>query len=289
MEQRGKDPPACVEFVVSDKVGVITLQRIKDERLIGFGDLEIRESSAVREIELSDDSLHAQAGQLRIHLQVYALVGLDTDDEFVPRNVLKDSRGHILELDSNLRLLLVERFSSLHNEGNAVPALVLDVGDEGAEGGAPRIGGHSVVLLVRRLGAVEGPSVLPDNDVLRFNSGHSAENAHLLVTDILCGEGDGPLHGKEGEDLEQVVLHDVSNNAELVKVSPAALGSEGLLESDLNVIDVMPVPRRVEEGVTESENQQVFHHLFSEVVVNSEELILLPVRLKVGLKLSRAR
>jgi hypothetical protein len=86
-----------------------------------------------------------------------------------------------------------------------------------------------------------------------------------------------------------MVLHDVSNNAELVEVSPAALSSEGLLESDLNVIDVVPVPCRVEEGVTESENQQVLHHLFSEVVVNSEELILLPVRLKVGLKLSRAR
>jgi hypothetical protein len=37
---------------------------------------------------------------------------LHTDDQLVARNVFEDSRGDILELDANLRLLLVESCKS---------------------------------------------------------------------------------------------------------------------------------------------------------------------------------
>ena len=55
---------------------------------------------------------------------------------------------------------------------------------------------------------------------------------HLFVTDVLGGERDRPLHGDEGEDLEEVVLHDVADDADRVKVAAAALGAKVLLERD---------------------------------------------------------
>lgn len=50
----------------------------------------------------------------------------------------------------------------------------------------------------------------------------------------------------------------------------------------------MAVPRSAEELVTESQNENVLHHLLSEVVVDTEDLLLLPVGLQGLLQLSRA-
>ena len=170
------------------------------------------------------------------------------------------------------------------DEGHAVPALVLDVGDERAEGGAPAALGDGRVLLVRGLGAVEGAAVLADDDVLGLDGGHGAEDADLLVADVLGGEGDGALHGDEGEDLQQVVLHDVADDAELVKVAAAALGAEGLLEDDLDVVDVVAVPGGAEERVAEPQDQQVLDHLLAQVVVDAVQLVLGPVGLEAALE-----
>lgn len=40
------------------------------------------------------------------------------------------------------------------------------------------------------------------------------------------------LHREKGQNLKQVVLHDVPNNAKLVKVSTATIRAERLFERD---------------------------------------------------------
>lgn len=56
----------------------------------------------------------------------------------------------------------------------------------------------------------------------------------------------------------------------------------------LNVIDVVAVPCSVEELVAESQNQNVLNHLLTEVVVDTEDLLLLPVGFQCFLKVARA-
>jgi hypothetical protein len=56
----------------------------------------------------------------------------------------------------------------------------------------------------------------------------------------------------------------------------------------LNVIDVVAVPRSVEELVAESQNQDVLNHLLTEVVVDAENLLLLPIGLQSLLEVARA-
>lgn len=267
---------------------MVALEAVEDERLVGLGNLQVGESSAVREVKLGDDGLHAEAGQLGVHLDIDTLIWLDAHDQLVARNVLEDARGDILELDSDLRLLLVKRLSCLHDEGHTIPPLVLDVGNKCAECGAARVLGHRVILLVCRLAAIQGLAVLANDDILGLDGGDGAENADLLVTNVLRGEGNGPLHGEQCQDLEKVVLHNVADYAELVEVSTTTLGTERLLESDLHIVDVMSVPGRTKERVPKAENQYVLHHLLAQVVVNAEDLVLLPVRLQGLLQLSRA-
>jgi len=101
---------------------------------------------------------------------------------------------------------------------------------------------------------------------------------------------------KSGQDVSTLhiicegghtVLHHVTDDAKFVKVSTSALGTEWLLECDLNVVDVVAVPGRAEELVAESQYENVLDHLLAQVVINTEDLLLLPVRTKGALKLSR--
>jgi hypothetical protein len=56
----------------------------------------------------------------------------------------------------------------------------------------------------------------------------------------------------------------------------------------LNIVDVVAVPVGAEELVAKSEDQDVLDHLLTEVVVDTEDLLLLPVGLQGVLKLSGA-
>ena len=68
------------------------------------------------------------------------------------------------------------------------------------------------------------------------------------------------------------VLHDITNDTELIEVSTSSLSSERFFESDLNVRDEVLVESGIEHNVGESEDEQVLDHLFSEVVIDTEDL-----------------
>lgn len=56
----------------------------------------------------------------------------------------------------------------------------------------------------------------------------------------------------------------------------------------LNIIDVMAIPGSVEELIPKAEDEDVLDHLLAEVVINAEDLVLLPVGLESLLEVSRA-
>ncbi len=72
-----------------------------------------------------------------------------------------------------------------------------------------------------------------------------------------------------------MVLEDVANRARLLVVSGAALDSQRLGDGDLNVVDELPVPDRLEDPVRKAEGEHVLHGLLPEVVVDTEDLSLL--------------
>ncbi len=71
-----------------------------------------------------------------------------------------------------------------------------------------------------------------------------------------------------------MVLDDVAQGASLFIKRPAAFNTEGFSDCDLNVVDVIAVPDRIEDAVGEAENEEVLHRLFAEVVIDAEDLIL---------------
>ena len=71
-----------------------------------------------------------------------------------------------------------------------------------------------------------------------------------------------------------MVLHDVAHRAGVLVVIGALLDAERLGDGDLHVVDVLPVPDRLEDTVREAQHEDVLHGLLAEVVVDAEHLVL---------------
>ena len=85
---------------------------------------------------------------------------------------------------------------------------------------------------------------------------------------------EGGSIGNERQHLQEMVLHDVAHRTDRVVESPAILDSEVLGHRDLDRLDVLAVPDRLEQGVREAEVHDVLHRLLSEKVVDAEEALL---------------
>ena len=72
-----------------------------------------------------------------------------------------------------------------------------------------------------------------------------------------------------------MVLEHVAQGAGLVVVVGPVLDAERLGDGDLNVVDVIAVPDRLEDRVGEAEDHDVLDGLFAQVVVDAVDLGLL--------------
>lgn len=93
---------------MTNKVRVVAAQGIKDKGFISFGDFCLQEASLVCEVHFRWDSAGVQARRLRIQLQIYGFIRLDTDDEFITSDILKDSLGDVLELNPDFDLAFIK-------------------------------------------------------------------------------------------------------------------------------------------------------------------------------------
>ena len=62
------------------------------------------------------------------------------------------------------------------------------------------------------------------------------------------------LHGKQSQNLEEMVLYDVPDDAVLIKVSPTPLSAEVFAENDLDVSDVLSAPQGLKHQICKSQD-----------------------------------
>jgi len=84
----------------------------------------------------------------------------------------------------------------------------------------------------------------------------------------------GRLHGRQREDLEQVVLHHVAESARLLVVARTGTDALFLGHRDLNVVHVPLVHQRLENAVRKPQHQDVLDRFLSEIVIDSIDLLL---------------
>lgn len=87
---------------------MVSLERVQDERFVCLGNLGVRESPLVRQVHLGWHGARDQTGGLDVHLDVHGFAGLDSDDQFVARDVSEDARSHVFVLNTDLDLRFVQ-------------------------------------------------------------------------------------------------------------------------------------------------------------------------------------
>jgi hypothetical protein len=118
---------------------------------------------------------------------------------------------------------------------------------------------------------------------------YGVEHLQLLGDEGLGAEGGGLLDGREGEELEQVVLDDVAGRADAVVVARASADADVLGHGDLHVVDVTAVPQRLEHRVREAQRQDVLDGLLAQVMVDAEDLVGVEDLVHDRVELLRAR
>ena len=119
---------------------------------------------------------------------------------------------------------------------------------------------------------------------MRLHRQHRAEDLALLLADRLRLQRRRRLHRGERQHLEEVGHdHVAEGSGGLVEAGPL-LEAERLGYVDLDVVDVVAVPDRLEEAVGEAERQDVLRRLLAEEVVDPEDLLLVEHLVQLGVE-----
>ena len=99
---------------------------------------------------------------------------------------------------------------------------------------------------------------------------------HLDLLGLQLGglKADRLFHRGQCQQLHQVVLDHVASGADAVVVAAATAQADVFGHGDLDVVDVVRVPDRVEQLIGESQRQDVLDRLLAQVVVDAEDRIL---------------
>ena len=84
-----------------------------------------------------------------------------------------------------------------------------------------------------------------------------------------------------------MVLDHIAQRTRTLIERPAAFNPDLLRRRDLHVIDVVPVPHRLEDPISEPEHQDVLHRLLAQVVIDAEDLVLAEDRVDIVIQLAR--
>ena len=183
--------------------------------------------------------------------------------------------GRRLEDDRHLGHAATQALAGAQVERHPGPAAVVDV----QRHRGVRLGGRGLAdaLLLEEaddlLAALPARGVLParGGQVEAAGQADRGEQLQLLDAQVLGVERRGLLHRHQRHQLHQVVLDHVAGGADTVVVAGPAADADVLGHRDLDVVDVVGVPDRLEHRVREAHRQDVLHRLLAEVVVDPED------------------
>ena len=183
-----------------------------------------------------------------------------------PSEVANIRSGRLPERDRHDPATLRKLLARAQEERHAGPAPVLDLDLERDERLGVGVGRDAVLLPVAL--------VLAAHDAGRVERLHRLEDLQLLGSQGLRLERRGRFHRDEAERLEEVCHDHVAERPGALVEAGAASDRERLGHVDLDVVDVIAVPDRLEQTVREPQREDVLHGLLAEEVVDSEDLRL---------------
>ena len=195
---------------------------------------------------------------------------------FLP--VLNSWMGGCLKMMETLGDALGEALADAAVEGDAGPAPVVDLEFGGGVGLDVGLGVDAILLAVADgVLAVDlaggRTDRVPCSQMAIFSM--AFQTLSFSTRTAAAWKESGASMATKEKDFHHVVLEDVAEGAGGLVEGPAAFDADALSAGDLDALDVLVVPERLEDAVAEAEDRDVLHGLFAEVVIDAEDLVFL--------------
>jgi len=76
-----------------------------------------------------------------------------------------------------------------------------------------------------------------------------------------------------------VILDHVTDEAGLVVVPSSAFHTNGFRDGNLDMIDIVLVPDRLQHAISKTEHQHILHCLFAQIVIDAVDLVFVEMHL----------
>ena len=112
-----------------------------------------------------------------------------------------------------------------------------------------------------------------ESAVRGFDAAGPQDRSHG-VTQVPFLDGGRGIDRKESHDVQEMALNHVAKGAGSVVVAGPALQCQVLVKDDLHLLNVVPVPYRLQEPVGETQPQDVQYRGFAQEMVHSVDVVL---------------
>src|SRR6267378_4660365 len=236
---------------------------------------------AITEVHCDVADAHLCSRPLRAKRNGDAFIGLNVQYQPVGLHLAfaENDVRRAPELDHDFRGALGKALAGSKIERNTGPSPIVDQQFGGNKGLGPGGGVDAGLLAVAGHGLVADFSgrILAANDVLRHHSqiegADRLQDLQFFVADGSSVERGGRFYGDERGKLQDVALNHVTERARGFVETAAALDAQSFGGGDLDVIDVIPVPKRLEYSVAKAENEQILDGILAEVVIDAVDLL----------------
>ena len=116
--------------------------------------------------------------------------------------------------------------------------------------------------------------VLAARHVFRRQRPDGLQQLYFLTANGLRLQRARRLHCYQGQNLQQVILHHVTQRARVLEIPTTPANADVLTDCALHVLDRLAVPQLFKDRIGKAEHQDVLHHLLPQIVVDSENLPL---------------
>ena len=200
-------------------------------------------------------------------MNLYRLIALDIDDDTIGSiGILESEILTLLEFDDDRCLFFREAFSCSQIEGNP---LIL---------GSIRLETHRDKCLHSRIRChiflLQVSSILTKNDIFsNISDRERLEDLSFCLSDTLSREVIGSSHEDECEHLEEMILYHISEGSGRLIVCPTIPDRERFTHGDLDIVDIMMIPYRLEKNIGKPKCEDILYSSFRHIVIDTIDLL----------------
>ncbi len=208
--------------------------------------------------------LQHRAGLLRLERHAETLIGRDAQREHVAGFEQDRDRGDMTR----------EPFARAYVERHAAPAMIIDLHGQRSERFGVRIARDVFLIAIRahRFAVNRAGGVLTARGVLRLDRADRSQELDLCIAHVFRVERERRFHRGHREQAEKMIRDHVAQRAGRFVELAAVFDTERFGGRDLDRIDVLARPHRLEDAVLEAQRHDALHGFFAEEMIDAVDL-----------------